>query len=128
MTTDDTQKILAKLSAYDEEFKFMRAKLEAHDEEFKFMRAKLEAHDKRFDGIDQRLDTHEFRLNKLTDMAMENSMRLDRIEETMTTKDYIRRIEDKLDELLGFYKKHDQEFTMMHRRLERVEEKVGIAI
>ncbi len=100
-------------------------KLEAHDLRFDQHDQKFKEHDQRFDLIDQKLDKHGQRLDKLTIAVVDIQEEIVSIKETMATKEDIRGLAVTLDDLVGLYKKSDQELTFMGHRLDRVEDDVS---
>ena len=76
------------------------------------IKQKLEDHDKRFDKIDIQID---FLVKKVLD----NSDRLDRIENNMVTKKDHQEVMEVLDKLIRLNSKNDQELTFMGERVKK---------
>lgn len=95
-------------------------KTQEHDKQFVLINEKLDKHDKRFDQIDERQDLMAMTLAK-------QGERLDSIDEKLeqvATKEDISRVINTLDEMVGHYRKKDQESTLAAHDFKRVEDKV----
>lgn len=88
-------------------------KLDEHGQKLDIVIQRLDGHDRKFDTVIKRLDGHDRQFDLLISKVMDNSDRLDRIEETMATKEDIRGIHDVLDTIVGLVNKTNQEVTML---------------
>lgn len=95
---------------------------------------KLNEHDNKFASVDEQFDTlacnvadHTVRLDAITEILVEHTERLERIEEKLentATKTDMARVFDTLDTIVGLVKKNDQELTFMGERMNRVEKDI----
>ena len=96
---------------------------------------RFESIDQRFESIDQRFESQEQFNLKLMQKLNEHDRRFERIEETMATKDDIRRIESTLDGYAAKIDTYATEMAAMQYKIDRLEnalrfmaEKTGISL
>lgn len=83
-----------KLVEHDKEFDKIDKKLVEHDKRF-------DEHDKRFDEVDRRFDEIDKKIEAHTETLAIHTIRLNRIEEKMVTKDEFRELSGKIDYLVA---------------------------
>jgi len=108
-----------KFESIDKRFDSIDKKFESIDKKFESIDKKFESIDKKFESIDKRFDIHDGRFENIINILLKHEDRLTRIEENMATKDDTRRIITTLDNLVGLYKKVDQEQTFVGKQVKR---------
>ena len=116
---NNEDKILKKLENHDEKFK-------DHDEKFDKIDKRFDEVDKRFDEVGKRFDKVEDTLDLLATKVLEHDDRLERIENTMATKEDINKLSGTLDYIVGKLDKNEQENVFGGNRVSRVEKKVEV--
>lgn len=74
--------------------------------------------------IMKKLKEHDEQLDAIARNVVEHSVRLNRIEESVATKENISKVMNVLDTIVGLAKKKEQELTFMGERVSRVEKDV----
>ncbi len=74
--------------------------------------------DKRFEQVDKRFDQVELRLTGIEFELRETNKRVARLEEQ------VQNLFNKMDKLIGFYERQQQEITVMSAQIKRLEERM----
>lgn len=115
-----SQEIIKKLDEHTGQLGNLNEKVDHLNEQVEIIAQKVLEHGKRFDRVDQQIDL-------LARTVADHTERLGRIEEKLeqtSTKEDISKLVGRFDEVIGLYKKKDQELTFMGEHVKRVEEKV----
>lgn len=116
------EEVIKKLEEYDGQFDRLNKKLEAHDKKF-------EEHDKHFVAINKKLQDHDDQLDIIARTVADHTERLDRIEDKlngMATKLDISKVMNTLDEIVVYYKKKDQETSLLNHDVRNLEDRVDV--
>ena len=104
-------------------------KLKEHDKIFVSIRKRFDQVDKRFEAVDKRFDQVEQQVDFLARKTLEHGERLERIENKMefvATKDDISRVINTLDEMVGYYRKKDQELLLFAHGLKKADDRIEV--
>ncbi len=74
--------------------------------------------DKRFEQVDKRFDQVELRLTSIEFELRETNKRVAHLEEQ------VQNLFNKMDKLIGFYERQQQEITIMSTQIKRLEERI----
>lgn len=117
-------KILQKLIEHDDNFHSIDKRFDGYDQKFESIDRRFDAHDKKFNSIENRLDLHTLKF-------LEHDDRLQRIEETMATKNDISIILIALDQIAKSTNETNNEVKIIGHRTQRMEiwiEKAAVKI
>ena len=116
--------VMGEFKRVDERFDTIDTRLDGIDTRLDGIDVRLDTIDTRLDGIDTRLDGIDTRLDTIDSRLEMTDGRLDRLEEDMSeTKVAVFRMEHSLQ---GKVEGQEDAILDLHRRMDRVENKVGL--